>query len=122
MTIRIRKTADYSVNDSDLVITVKFGQGKMGTSTILFNPSDPEAISIPLAVGQIKKISIGDGGQYRGGKLIIITKIADLKTSNNRISVGYEIKGGNWITVCPSFSAKNVAGSTVETILEVNII
>ncbi|MCK4504596.1 MAG: hypothetical protein KAW14_03175 [Candidatus Aegiribacteria sp.] len=121
MVVEIKKTAVYSVSD-DMVITVKVGEGKIGSSTVMFKPPDPDAFTKTLAIGKIKNKSIGKGSGYRGGKLIIETMISSLLPSNNLVSVDYEITGGSWNTVRPYFREEDIVGSTVVTILEVDLL
>ncbi len=122
MVMEVKKTAVYSVSDSDMVITVKIGEGKIGSSTAIFKPVDPDTFTQTLAIGEIKNKSIGKGSKYQGGKLIIETMISSLKPSNNQISVDYEIIGGSWSTVHPSFREENVVSNTIVTILEVDLL
>lgn len=122
MVVEVKKTAVYSVSDSDMVITVEVGEGKIGSSTAVFKQVDPDAFTQTLAIGPIENISIGNGSGYRGGMLIIETVIRDLKPSNNKIWVDYEIAGGSWETVHPSFREKDVDTSIFVAILEVKLI
>ncbi len=81
--------ASYTVRNSQPVkLTVVIGDAQLGTSLVRIGTRQP------LAVGQIKGLSLGKGSTLRGRTLFIKSVVTDVNDKTNHTSITYRLSGG----------------------------
>ena len=78
---------DYKVvDDKDVVLTITFGQGQIGASTVL---------GAAVIVGDVKSFVVGRGAALRGQNIDIHSVVTDVNASTNLVSADYDLTGGD---------------------------
>jgi len=78
---------DYPVDTGAVVLTIKIGEGQLGTSVVRLGETQ-------LDIGEIDVLEIGQGPDLAGQVLFIKTVVADVNDNTNHTSVSYELQGG----------------------------
>jgi hypothetical protein len=73
------------VDDEDIRITVRFGNGQLGSSSVIGPPS---------RIGQLSNWLLGRGDQLRGRTIDIRSTVTDANSQTDRLVVSYTISGG----------------------------
>ena len=121
MVKEIKKLARLKVSESNLIVSVLVGEGKIGNTTVVFK-KDPDTLSELLAMGDVKDLKLDKGSKYKNGKFFIQTTVSSLKPTNDRISVDYVIKGAEWVTGSPSVRESGVTEPVVLVELEIEVV
>jgi hypothetical protein len=72
--------------DADVQITVVFGDGQKGSSSILGPPS---------RIGELTRWPLGTGAELRGKTIDVRSTVSDVNAKTNHVSATYIIEGGD---------------------------
>jgi hypothetical protein len=87
---KIQNPVDITVSDTELVkLSVTIGNAQIGGSIVQFD-GDPKV----LAKGDVDGLSLGQGIELRGKKLLVTTNVLDSNTSTMRIAVKHQFENG----------------------------
>jgi hypothetical protein len=71
---------------NDVALTITFGDGQLGASTI---------IGANAIVGEVRNWTVGKGDDLRGKAIDIHSVLTDVNASSNRLSGDYALTGGD---------------------------
>lgn len=103
----VELTADLSVGQSKVVVTVSVGDGQIGGSAIFLDGK-------LIAKGQIANHNLGNGKDLAGKQLQVKTVVTDVRDETNRTVVYYTFKIGGDVT---AFSTAGVVDNDGDSML-----
>jgi hypothetical protein len=79
----------YKVRKANVFMSLRIGDGQFGTSDVFLDDQQILRVS-----GPIGKLLIGKGEDLVGSMLLIRSIVNDVSAATNRMSVGYQLRGG----------------------------
>ena len=103
---RVTTNETYSVGTADVFLSLAIGEGQFGTSDVTIG-----ATNVLRSSGSIGRLRIGSGANVKGKTLKVTSVVSDVSTMTDKMSVTYQLSGGEASKAITARGKVNRAGA-----------